>query len=127
MLLDQITGIEDLRLKLKRAIHAHLYLSEVMQPWFYFSYMETKNLAKEERRNAIEAELFTERIFVEILTQGQEKGVFRSVDVELSGAVLKAMLQEWYLKRWKYARRGINVEKYADFLIDLVESYVLPR
>ncbi|HPS94076.1 MAG TPA: TetR/AcrR family transcriptional regulator [Deltaproteobacteria bacterium] len=127
VLLDQIAGIEDLRLKLKRAIHAHLYLSEVMQPWFYFSYMETKNLAKEERRNAIEAELFTERIFVEILTQGQEKGVFRAVDVELSGAVLKAMLQEWYLKRWKYARRGINVEKYADFLIDLVESYVLPR
>ena len=42
VLVDQLTGIEDPHLKLKRAIYAHLYLSEIMHPWFYFSYMETK-------------------------------------------------------------------------------------
>ena len=46
VLLDQIEGIEDPRAKLKRVIQSHLFLSEVMQPWFYFAYMETKNLAK---------------------------------------------------------------------------------
>ncbi|OQC20886.1 MAG: hypothetical protein BWX71_02522 [Deltaproteobacteria bacterium ADurb.Bin072] len=35
------------------------------------------------------------------------------------------MLQDWYLKRWKYARRKTSVEKYADFLVELVELYLL--
>jgi len=41
--------------KLRAAIRSHLYLSEAMRPWFYFSYMEAKNLDPEERRAAVEA------------------------------------------------------------------------
>lgn len=127
VLQGQIDGVDDPRTKLRKVIQAHLYLSEVMQSWFYFSYMETKNLAKEEHKRAIEAELFTEKILIDIMKKGQEKGIFRPVEREMAGAVLKAMLQDWYLKRWKYARRRISVEKYAGFLIDLVESYLLAR
>ena len=124
---DQLKGVENPSVKLKRVIQAHLYLSEVMQPWFYFAYMETKNLAREEHKKAIEAELFTEKIFVDIMKEGREKGTFTSVDMELAGAVLKAMLQDWYLKRWKYARRNVSVETYAMFVIDLMEAYLLAR
>jgi AcrR family transcriptional regulator len=126
VLLNQIEGIEDPKIKLKQAILVHLYLSEVMQSWFYFSYMETKNLAKDEHRKAIEAELFTEKIFIDILKDGQKKGIFRPVEMDLAGAALKAMLQDWYLKRWKYARRKVTVEKYAAFLVDLIETYLNP-
>jgi len=127
VLLDQTAGMEDPRMKLRRAIQAHIYLSEVMQQWFYFAYMETKNLAKGEHKKAIEAELFTEKILVDIMKDGREKGIFRDAEMELTGAVLKAMLQDWYLKRWKYARRGINAEKYASFVIDLMETYLLEK
>ena len=125
VLVDQIEGIKDPRIKLKRAIQAHLFLSEILREWFYFSYMETKNLGKEEHRKAIESELFTEMLFVDILREGQKIGVFKEVNTDLLGAVIKAMLQDWYLKRWKYARRKTSVEKYADFLVELVESYLL--
>jgi AcrR family transcriptional regulator len=125
VMLDQIEGVGDPAVKLKRAIRAHLYLSEVMQPWFYFLYMETKNLSKEEQKKAIESELFTEKIIIDIMKEGQDKGVFRSGNTELMGAVIKAMLQDWYLKRWKYARRKVTVEKYALFLVDFIESYLL--
>jgi len=127
VLQGQIEGVDDPRTKLRRMIQAHLYLSEVMQPWFYFSYMETKNLGAEEHKKAIKAELFTEKIFIDILKKGQGKGIFRPVETQLAGAALKAMLQDWYLKRWKYSRRHISVEKYAGFLIDLVESYLLAQ
>ena len=127
VLQGQIEGVDDPRTKLRRVIQAHLYLSEVMQAWFYFSYMETKNLGKEEQKRAIEAELFTEKILIDIMKEGQKKGLFRPLERELLGAALKAMLQDWYLKRWKYARRGIRVEKYAGFLIDLIEAYLLAR
>jgi TetR/AcrR family transcriptional regulator, cholesterol catabolism regulator len=35
------------------------------------------------------------------------------------------MLQDWYLKRSKYAKRHVSVEGYADFLLEWVESFVL--
>jgi len=124
VLLDQLEGIEDPGAKLNRVIHAHLFLSEVMQPWFYFAYMETKNLARQEHKKAIKAELATEKLLIDIMKEGQEKGVFKAVNMELTGAVIKAMLQDWYLKRWKYARRNISVEKYAEFVVGLVEIYL---
>jgi AcrR family transcriptional regulator len=126
VLLDQIEGIEDPRAKLKRVIQSHLFLSEVMQPWFYFAYMETKNLARQEHKKAIEAELATEKLLIDIMKEGHDKGAFRDVQTELLGAVIKAMLQDWYLKRWKYARRKVSVEKYAAFVLELVETYLAP-
>ena len=126
VLQGQVEGILDPRARLRTVIQAHLYLSEVMQPWFYFSYMETKNLPREEQKRAMEAELFTEKILVNIMKKGQERGVFRPVETALAGAVLKAMLQDWYLKRWKYAGRKITVEKYAAFVVDWVTTYLEP-
>lgn len=127
VLMDQVEGIEDPRAKLKRIIQAHLFLSEIMQPWFYFSYMETKNLAREEHKKAIQSEIFTEKIITDIIQQGEEQGLFRPVQKELAGAVIKAMLQDWYLKRWKYAGRRVTVERYAVFVVDLVATYLVPR
>jgi hypothetical protein len=34
------------------------------------------------------------------------------------------MLQDWYLKRGKYASRGVTVERYAQFLLEMIESFV---
>ncbi len=125
VLVDQLTGIDDPLLKLKQAIYAHLYLSEIMHPWFYFSYMEAKNLTKQVQKKAIGLELFTEKIFIDIIEQGKQDRTFKEVNKELVAAMIKAILQDWYLKRWKYEMRNISVEQYARFLIDLVESYLL--
>jgi AcrR family transcriptional regulator len=126
VLVDHIEGIDDPKVKLRRAIQAHLFLSEILREWFYFSYMETKNLGREDHRKAIEAELFTEKLFIDIIEEGQRAGVFREVDTALLGAVIKAMLQDWYLKRWKYAGRKVPVERYAAFVVEFVEMYLEP-
>lgn len=127
VLLGQVEEAEDPRTQLGKVIQAHLYLSEVMQPWFYFSYMETKNLPKEEQKKAVQAELFTEKILIDILRKGRRKGIFKPIRTELAGAVIKAMLQDWYLKRWKYAARKITVETYAAFVTDFVSTYLETR
>lgn len=127
VLVDQIMDIDTPRARLRRAIQAHLFLSEILHQWFYFAYMETKNLAKEEQKKAIESELFTEKVVTDIIDEGRKAGVFRDVDTSLLGAVVKAMLQDWYLKRWKYARRKITVERYAAFVVEFVEAYLLDQ
>ncbi len=116
------TGIAD---KLRTAISIHLYLSEAMQPWFYFSYMETKNISGPEQAKAIESELYTEKIFEKILIDGEKSGIFLRKNHQLTASIIKAMLQDWYLKRWKYAKRNISVEQYAKYLISIVETFCL--
>ena len=110
--------------KLRTALKTHLYLSEFMQPWFYFSYMEAKNLAEPERQNAIESELETEKLFAYIVQQGQDAGLFELRDPQLTAAIIKSILQDWYLKRWKFSRRNISVDQYADFIIEFVEVFL---
>jgi AcrR family transcriptional regulator len=111
--------------KLITAIKIHLYLSEAMQPWFYFSYMEARNLSEQEQTRAIESELYTERIFEEILQEGEIAGVFLNGNHQITAGIIKAMLQDWYLKRWKYAKRNISVERYAEYLTGMIEAFCL--
>ncbi|MGD8290785.1 MAG: TetR/AcrR family transcriptional regulator [Desulfobacterales bacterium] len=110
--------------RLRMAILTHLYLSEAMQPWFYFSYMEAKNLSKKEQALAVASELYTEKIIADILVQGQANGSFSLRDPQLTACVIKAMVQDWYLKRSKYARRKISVDRYAQFILQFVESFI---
>jgi len=119
--IEKVTGAQE---KLAEAIRTHLYLSEIYYRWFYFSYMETKNLNKEQQQKAIESELFTEQIFVDILEEGGKEGVFSRADPRLTAAAVKALLQDWYLKRWKYTRRKITVEQYAEFVLGFIRSYI---
>ena len=111
--------------KLKAAIFTHLYLSEAMQPWFYFSFMETKNLSQIEKQKAIESELATEKMICDILILGQEQNVFHLHDPQLGASIIKAMLQDWYLKRWKYAGNNISVDQYAEYLIEIIKAFFM--
>ncbi len=120
---DQLAGIDDAARALDVAVRSHLYLSEVLQPWFFFSYMETRFFNAEEGKRAIEGELTTEAIFTGILERGIETGVFSIRDPVLVAAAIKALLQDWYLKRWKYHRRKISVEAYGDFVISIIRAY----
>jgi AcrR family transcriptional regulator len=109
---------------LRTAIVVHLYLSEAMQPWFYFSYMEAKNLSRKERDKAVASELYTEQLLTDILRRGRAQGHFTVRDCRLTASVIKAMLQDWYLKRPKYARRNTSVDQYADFILEMIGAYI---
>ncbi len=86
--------------------------------------MEAKNLSEPERQNAIESELTTEKLFAVIVGQGQDAGLFERRDPQLTAAIIKAILQDWYLKRWKFSRRNISVDQYANFIVEFVEAFL---
>jgi AcrR family transcriptional regulator len=113
--------------KLRTAVRTHLYLSEAMQPWFFFSYMEAKNISPAERRAAVQGELNTERMFADIIAMGRDQGIFVTDNCKLAASLIKAMIQDWYLKRPKYARRGVDVEAYARFTLNFIENSLMAR
>lgn len=115
----------DPRGRLRWLLRAHLFLTEAMQPWFYFSYMETRHFDQQARERAMEGELMSERYFADCLRAGAEQGIFQTSDPEFAAALIKPLLQDWYLKRWKYRRRNIDVEAYADAVIAFIEPAVL--
>lgn len=110
--------------KLQAAICAHLYLSEAFPKIFYFFFMEAKGLTHEDQRRSIVLEQSTELIFASIIEEGVQTGVFHCENPLMTAAMIKALLQDWYLKRYKYVRRKISVEDYATQVLNLVIPYL---
>ncbi len=122
-------GFEEVRDPVERlatAIRTHVFLSEAMQPWFFFSYMEARHLGKRQKELAKQSELATEKMFADVIRAGQTQGVFNGHDPDLTAALIKAMLQDWYLKRWKYAARRLAVDAYAEMVVKMVMAFCLP-
>jgi len=124
-LLHYTDEVQDVRGRLFAAIKAHLYLSELMRAWFYFSYMEAKSLPVEEKRDAVAIELEIEEIFLRLIEDGIEAKVYCSRNSRLVASMIKALLQDWYLKRRKYRDQNVAVDDYAAFVRDVIESYLL--
>lgn len=101
-------------------IRTHLYLSEVMQEWFFFAFMEARNFKTDGRNDAIESELFTEKLLADCLEEGDSMGQITCDNPEAFAAMIKPLLQDWYLKPWKYKRRGITVDEY----FNRVENFI---
>lgn len=121
---DFTRDVDDPHEKLHVAVKSHLFLSELMRPWFYFSYMEARHLAQSRKRDAVAIERETERVYHDIIAEGIEAGAFRTVDARLLASLIKAMLQDWYLKRGKYHDQGTSVTTYAETMREVLERYL---
>jgi AcrR family transcriptional regulator len=102
----------DPRAHLRWIIEGHVRLTELMQPWFVFVYMEAKAFPQKAKRAAIESELRTEHEIASVLESGKAHGLFRVDDVGLTAALIKPLLQDWYVKRAKYRRGGTTIDAY---------------
>ncbi len=124
--LEQICGTyKNTREKLRAVIKAHIFLSEFFRPWFYFTFMEARNLKETEFETVKSMEEYTQKILTNILTLGEEQAIFKPANHELTASMIKAMQQEWYLKRWKYRKLDVTADQFAQYLIDIVEAFCL--
>ncbi|MCC5859489.1 MAG: helix-turn-helix transcriptional regulator [Ectothiorhodospiraceae bacterium] len=120
---DQVVGA---RSRLDWVLRSHLYLSEVLLPWFFFAFMEARHFSQRAREQAMGSELWMERLISECLEEGNASGEFAVARPDLAGALIKSLLQDWYLKRWKYRRRNVDVEAYTGTVMEFIEAWVLP-
>lgn len=113
--------------RLRWLLETHLYLTEAMHPWFVFAYMEAKAFPKEGRELAVSSEMMTESMIADALADGVARGLFAVPDVTMAAALIKPMLQDWYVKRAKHRRRGVTPDLYAEQMIAFVEAAVGSR
>ncbi|TYR30548.1 TetR/AcrR family transcriptional regulator [Mesorhizobium microcysteis] len=109
---------------LKWLVTAHVMLTETMLPWFAFAFMEAKSFPKEGRRAAVASEEAIEHMFTQVLEAGAKEGRFVTDDPRFVAALIKPMLQDWYVKRAKWRRRGLSASDYAQKLCAFLDAAV---
>ena len=121
--IDQVIGgLTDSNLEpidcLCAIIFGEIYMMEIMNPWYYFCFMELKGLSKEQQQFALNVELRFEDILMGSINKGVEAGQFTCDKPELLASQVTAQLQQWHLKHWKFKLREVKTEEYAQFVFD---------
>jgi AcrR family transcriptional regulator len=107
-------------------VATHVRLSEAMLPWFAFAFMEAKSFPQKERRTAVDMEASTEKLIADVLTAGVANGSFAIAEIELTAALIKPLLQDWYVKRAKYRNRGTSIEAYIATVTAFIGDALTP-
>ncbi len=103
--------------RLRAIIYGDIYMNDIMHSWYYFCYLESKGLAREQREAAMQLEMKFDERLKRTFQAGLDSGVFRyGGNLDLMATHTTAMLQQWYLKRWKFQLQGTEIETWADFV-----------
>ncbi len=110
--------------RLRGLIRRHIQVTDVMQRWFYFAFLEVKAFDKAARDMALQSELRTEGLIADAISDGIAAGLYAPGDPQVLAGLVKPLLQDWYIKRWKYRRRGISSDVYVDTVTHFVEKAI---
>ena len=92
--------------QIERSIRFHLYASTLLQPWYFFLYFETRSLPEEQQLQSKQIELDAIYSLESQIKVGVESGEFHSQNCNMVANTLLVMLEDWYLKPWKYQSDG---------------------
>ncbi len=106
--------------RLEALVRGTIYLSEILQPWFYFVYMDSRVLNAEQRGMAKGSELAVQSQIAAILEEMRPRP---AGDPTLIAAHMVAVFQDWYLKRWKYRAAKVSVDEFANSVLGLLRSH----
>ncbi|MQA41736.1 TetR family transcriptional regulator [Rugamonas sp. FT29W] len=107
--------------KLEALMRASIYVSEILQPWFYFVFMDSRVLQAAQRTTAKESELYVQALFAGVIAQIPQRP---EGSPELLAAHIMAMFQDWYVKRWKYRAADISPDQFADSAVRMMRGYL---
>jgi TetR/AcrR family transcriptional regulator, cholesterol catabolism regulator len=123
-ILEKLSENDSLELQMQKLIRGHIFITECLQPWFFFAYMETKHLSDTIKQLAKDNELRSETWFNQVIQSGQDEGVFVKTDPFLTVLSIKSLLQNWYVKRGKYRQAKVSCEAYIDFIEQMINQLI---
>ncbi|MDH5433015.1 MAG: TetR/AcrR family transcriptional regulator [Gammaproteobacteria bacterium] len=104
--------------KLLTLVRTHLFVSQSMKDWFFFAFMEAKHVDKDVRAIVKSNESETEQMLFATLNQANQSGEI-SLDeheIVLMAMMIKGLLQNWYIKHYRYRQAKISCEQYSEFV-----------
>ena len=105
-------------------LRAHIFLAEILQPWLYFVFLETRGLDLAQREIAKTSE---QNIQIHISNLIVSTGAMPLEDAYLMAAHCMSLVHDWHLKRWKFRSANITVDVFANSVTAMVRSHVQAR
>jgi AcrR family transcriptional regulator len=110
---------QDPKLALQTLLRGYLYASTILQPWFYFLFFETKSLPPADQEGSLKIELIQVKELETLIGQ-----LTPSSDschkAEFVATMALSLIQERYLKHWKYKNPSETIDEYADKCLQLI-------
>ena len=122
---EQIRTTDAPDVKLEKLIRGHVFISEALQPWFFFAFMETKHLSRSVKDLAKNNEVKSEELMECFIAQGVEKGIYQPCDLFLTSMMIKSLLQNWYVKHAKYRSSDITCENYLKYIEQVIKKQLI--
>lgn len=107
--------------KLEAMVRASIYVSEILQPWFYFVYMDSRVLQAPQRQTAKASELYVQSLVADVIGQIPDRP---PGSPDLLAAHIMATFQDWYVKRWKYRAANVSADLFADSAVRMMRGYL---
>jgi len=121
---QRIKENDPVHLQLTKIIRGHIFLTECLQSWFFFAFMETKHLTRSTKKLAKESEIKSERLLDEVIVKGISENIYKANTVFLSCMMIKNFLQSWYVKHAKYQDRKVHCESYIEFIEKVINQHL---
>ena len=113
---DSLTALQVL-------VRGYLYASTIMQPWFYFLYFETKSLPQVDQEGSLKIELIQVKeleMLIDQLMPDSETCNDSCHKAEFVATMALSLIQERYLKPWKYQNPAETIDEFADNCLQLI-------
>ena len=124
-LTKEIEGIDDPEEKLAIAIILYFRVMDGQGEKVLLMYQKSSSLEKASKSRVMQLEVQVSEIFSGIIEEGIQRGLFRSVDVDLMAYNIILMAHMWVLKRWHFKSR-LNLDTYIDQQLAIILSALKP-
>lgn len=104
---------------IERLVKQSVYTTVLMQPWFHFLYFETRSLPPEHQEGSKQIEL-TQMTEFEYWIRALKPVDASNHTPDFIATAALTMIQERYLKPWKYKQSVYNVDEYAEQCVQLI-------
>lgn len=113
---------EDKNIAIHEIVTHLIYITAILQPWFYFLYFETRSLPARDQEDSKQIESLIVNTLEALMKQTHTPGNNEQNRYHFIGTMLLAMIQERYLKPWKYKQSDQAITDYVNETLNLAHS-----
>jgi len=114
-----IKDIDDPKEKLTAALYIYLTVVDQQREKALLIYQKSSSLDRASKSRIMQLEVDVSSIFAQIINEGIEQGVFKSVDVDLMAYNIMMLAHMWALKRWHFKNR-LSLDTYFKLQLEII-------
>lgn len=119
-IIDNALRHKDKKHTLEEIITHHIFAAELLHPWFYFLYFETRSLPPDHQKDSKTIELRITSALESVLSEIDNHEINDNKKYHFIATMALSMVQEHYLKYWKYKDATLTIDNYADETLKLI-------